>query len=298
MSQLLYQEHAISLLNTKHMQISFFNMYRKGYRYRSSVKSEFSPSLRKASTPNYYQRKGRTIQQSPLYMYNAPTTVISRKYLDKLYKLLKDYKYPLSPSPSPTPVNLPDPFVYNIEKSIGELFPGTNTESHQFTAADLTALMADQNTPNLPTGYHYRYQLIGLGFYCTNNSQGTAQFFIDWYSNLIGGVLSINSFSIFIKSVDTAFVNVPYRQIFAAPNGNQIQITRAATASGGSVSVTYQNVGNKDPDPSDNGNYPLIDTDAGEHDLYYGYLKINPTNYYYNNSPSFILNVVCIPTPD
>lgn len=252
--------------------------------------------MRKSNTPNYYQRKGRTLQQSPLYMYNSPTTLISRKYLDKLYKMLKDYKYPLPTVP--VPIVLPDPFVYNVSRTIGSLFPGTNTESHDFTAANLLTAMSSLQKPSLPTGYHYRYQLIGIGLYCEANTQNTAKFYIDWYSKLIGGQLSLNSFSIFMKNESAAFVNVPYRQLFAAPNGNQIQVAKGLTSGAGSVSVTYSNIANRDPDPSDNGNYPFIDTDAGENDLYYGYLRIVPTNYYYNDSPTFILNVVCIPTAD
>lgn len=54
-------------------------MYRKNYRYKSSISSKFSPSLRKANTPNYYQMKGRIIQQTPLNMRNVPTEIMSRK---------------------------------------------------------------------------------------------------------------------------------------------------------------------------------------------------------------------------
>ena len=47
-----------------------FNRYRKPYTSRSYTKAVYSPSMYKANYPNYFQQKGRVIQQSPINIRN------------------------------------------------------------------------------------------------------------------------------------------------------------------------------------------------------------------------------------
>ena len=172
-------------------------MYSSRSFYNYKVKNEYSPSMKKASTPNYYQRKGRIIQQTPLNLFNPPTEMMTKKKLDNYYKTLLKYKYDLPTIPVPIPT-LPDPFMMEYNLSIGAIFPGDTTSSHSFGNAELLAFMSTQTLPALVAGYHYRFLLIGLGITTSANAQNTAQFFIQWYSHLISGVSQLNSYQIFI----------------------------------------------------------------------------------------------------
>ena len=58
---------------------------------KSNKKSKmrlFSPSSVNGCDPDYYQMKGRIIQQSPYYLHNPETEMITSKKLDKMYIIL------------------------------------------------------------------------------------------------------------------------------------------------------------------------------------------------------------------
>lgn len=275
------------------------SQYKKARRTKSQIFNG-SPNS-KFNIPSYYQKKGRTIQPSLSRLYNPPMEMPSTQSLNRMYNTLVQYKYKFPNQPGPAPVVIPQPFILTQEMAIIDLFPGDGTESVKFENADLILLMEAIDKPILPNGYHYNYQLIKIGYFNDVNGQASQkQFTIDWYSNLINGQLSINSVSLFIKSVDTGINLISYRELFASPYGeNQIQYTRLAITAGGGVTITYPTVGNNDPDPTDNYTYPLMDTDSGENALYYGYLQVNPLPAYNtNNNKHFVLHILCIPTED
>ena len=269
--------------------------YKKYKRTKSQIFNGTGNS--KYNIPTINQQKGRTIQPQLSRLYNPPMEMPSTQSLQRMYNTLVQYKYKF---PTP-PVQIPEPFVLNVTKRMNDLFPGDGTESVKFEGSDLFLIMdAIDNKPALPSGYHYNYQLQTIGFYNDYYNQDlNNQYTIDWYSNLIQGQLSINSVSIFIKSVDAAIINNGYYELYSAPNGNQIRYYRIAISGGGNPIVNYNVVGNNDPDPTDNYTYPYIDTDSHENALYYGYLQINPLPTYANtNSNNFVLHVLCIPTKD
>lgn len=251
----------------------------------------------KYNIPTYYQQKGRTIQPSLSRLYNPPMEMPSTQSLQRMYNTLLKYKFKF---PDP-PVQIPEPFILSVTKSMNQLFPGDGSESVKFEGSDLFLMMeAIDNKPVLPSGYHYNYQLQTLGFYAEFYGQdANNQYTIDWYSNLIQGQLSINSVSIFIKSVDASVINSGYYEIYSTPNGNQIRYYRIAISGGGTPIQNFTTIANNDPDPTDNYTYPLIDTDSHTNSLYYGYLQINPLPTYANiNTNNFVLHVLCIPTKD
>lgn len=269
--------------------------YKKYKRAKSAI---FNGSpISNYNLPSYYQQKGRSIQPKISRMYNPPMEMPSTQSLHRMYNTLVQYKYKF---PSSTG-NIPEPFILTSFQNFASMFPGEPTESHKFGSEELLTIMnAIQNKPVLPSGYHYNYQLIKIGMY---NDYGPAQenkqFTIDWYSNLIAGQLSINNISIFVKSVDASISTFSYKELYLSSNSNQITYIRAAVTGGGSINITQPNVGNNDPDPTDNYSYPYIDTDSGENALYYGYLQINPqTGYEQPGAIRFVLNVLCIPTRD
>lgn len=81
---------------------------RKSKKYKMKL---FSPSSVNGCDPNYYQMKGRIIQQTPYYMHNPETEMITAKKLDKMYKTLIKYKYNI---PRPPPLPFTCQFSYNV----------------------------------------------------------------------------------------------------------------------------------------------------------------------------------------
>ena len=93
-----------------------YNKYPRKYRKRGyNIKDIYSPSLYKANRPNYYQQKGRVLQQSPRMMFNSPNVMISKTVLDNYYQTLLNYKYPI-PEPDPELKVLSHTYTYpNID---------------------------------------------------------------------------------------------------------------------------------------------------------------------------------------
>lgn len=266
-------------------------MYSISKRYSKSA--IFSPSMRKATKPNYYQMKGRVIQQTPLDIRDVPTQMITRPYLDKLYKMLIDYKYPI-----PSPI-IPDPtqIIIILDNYLEGYFPGDPTETHRFGSEQLKSVMELQTKPRLPKGYHYEYCAVMYGFYSqTLGTQSNVQFHIDWFSNLL--LTTSRPYQIFMKSVDAAINQTGMRLSSCTPiSDQQMYISRYSVSSGGNINVTNNPVGDYDVNPWDQAFYPVIDTRATENDLYYGYFDIVPnTGYILNDGFHMLLTVMCIPT--
>ena len=251
--------------------------------------------MRKSNKPNYYQMKGRVIQQSPLYMREPPTQIITRPYLDKLYKMLKDYKYPI-----PIPI-IPDPTttIVMLDNTLGAFFPGDTSESHQFGIEDLKTIMTTQDKPRLPDGYHYEYAVVMYGFYSQRSGeQDNMQFHIDWHTNLLA--VGDNPFQIFLKTVDRAIISMGMRTAAPYPEAAyRVKIPRYTVSSGGAISFGFTEADTMDAQPWDQTYYPIIDTRSTPTDLYYGHLEIVPnTGYIADDDFHMILTVMCFPTPN
>ena len=282
-------------------------MYRRNYRNRSSIKSEFSPSLRKASTPNYYQRKGRTIQQTPLSLCNIPTETMTRKKLDKLYQLLVQYKYQFPERPLPSIGILP--FMINTDLHMYEMFPSVEGErNYHFGGTELNTLalsLLQSSYPAIVNLYNWHFQLLNIQFLSQEGLtiDNNKQYFINWNSNL----LSDNNFQIFIKSIDigilSSLVSIP---IEARPNGVNsetgnviIRTDRVSvTPSGKFSTISTSNLQTNDNNISDNAQYPFIDTRSGEFGLYHGELEFVPSTGIEEGGLGAIISrlyILCIP---
>lgn len=280
-------------------------MYHRNYRNRSSIKSEFSPSLRKASTPNYYQRKGRTIQQSPLNLRNVPTEMMSRKKLDKLYRTLVQYKYQFPTRPLPSNINI-QPFLIKIPQQTAEMFSGNNSKFGTLQLYQLSLSTLRTNYPEIVDLYQWEFQLLSIQFYRILNTgpfDENKQYFINWNSNL----LQAGNYQIFIKSVDIAyndyFSAAPIEERPSGINqdtGNVIVRGEALAVSAGGTAVTRtNNLQSNDNNIIDNGQYPFIDTNALPDDLYYGELEFVRSSGMqedeYSDGLRLRLYVLCIP---
>ena len=234
-----------------------------------SIKDEFSPSLKKASTPNYYQRKGRIIQQSPLRIRNSDTTMMTSKKLDKMYQTLLQYKYKFPSSPN---INLP---VFSFIRQTGftALF-------YQNTTFDQTRLkaMGDEFMYSayryIYDNYNLTYALSVIQFNAPPGIDANSQYHLDWSSNLLAN----SPQQLFIKSVDTALNNSNINSTevhIRSPvqSQNRLSYTRFAVTSGGGINSSNQLVNCNDPDQSDNGSYPFMDTAFNSDGLYYGSLE-------------------------
>lgn len=281
-------------------------MYRRNYRSKSSIKSEFSPSLRKASTPNYYQRKGRTLQQSPLYLKNIPTEIMTRKKLEKLYRILVQYKYQFPGRPISIPIQ---PFTINTIQSMYLLFPEIEqgVRNYHFDNQALLALASSNLSSSYPeifNSYLWTFQLLNIQFqpYTTPTIDDNRQYFINWNSNLL-----LNSpYQILIKSVNTGVLNTARAApIEIRPNGVNsetgnviLRAERVSVTSGGLFTVSANNIPSNDNNILDNAQYPFMDTGAGESDLYHGELEFVPSTGLPEGDAGglrLLLYILCIP---
>ena len=154
--------------------------YRKYYSSKSYRNRLFAPSLLKANKPNYYQMKGRIIQQSPRNIADTKTDVITRNYLDNAYQLLKDYKYPMAGN-----IDFSQYTYYFETLSISLDQIPNNAELHnqffQEIVEDSTAAR-----PPAPEGYHYDWDVINMIFHANQiTSTDNSIFRLIWHSSLL-----------------------------------------------------------------------------------------------------------------
>ena len=278
-NHLLYQVPAILLLNTKPCNKTFFFMYNN--RSLRRIKSEFNPTVPKANTPNYTQRKGRTIQTSPLFLRPAPTEIMTRKKLEKMYKTLLLYKFKF---PGSTPSNVPfQPFMIYESKYAYQLFPESEgIRNYHFGKNELGNLAFNHilsNYPEIANLYRWHFQLLMIQFINgqDTNIDANLQYFINWNTNLIAGT---HQYQIFIKSVNAAITtNFKPVPIEARPNGYSqagdviIRAERISIGANGNALLSSNNLQSSDFVITDNAQYPYIDTRAEPSDLTYGELE-------------------------
>ena len=256
------------------MLISFFTMYSS--RRARRIKSEFSPSLRKANYPNYYQRKGRTIQQTPLLIQDLPTELLSRKKLDKLYRTLVRYKYPIPVPPLSYPIQFTETitFYFDIFKEANEY----TYHQSDFKQAMDQYMLTDHSTLS---NYTFSYQLFSIRFFTPNSA-------VDFDTDVLGTLTwqsSLNNYqpvNILTKQYQVAlssnsrsnFVRLRPQRINSSTQTVEAWYYQIRVTQGGSLSSVTSTLITLDGDIGDNGDYPLMDTSQDD----YGILDLTYDN--------------------
>ena len=233
------------------------------------IKREFTPTVPKANTPNYTQRKGRTIQTSPLFLRPPPTEMITRKKLEQMYKLLLKYKYipPIISTNQYSPIPLLIDFSNDVLQAGNDLTPGDIS-----LMVNNREWQTNNRVPHLPSRAHYRCQVVS--FYWRSKTGGQdLQYSVKWESNLMNVDQQINQADIVIKSLDVA---LGYNQTLAINvfpvAANQLSVLQAYVVSGQRFAVRSVNKQTNDDSVDDNPYYSFIDTDYQdpETDQFYG----------------------------
>lgn len=211
----------------------------------------FAPSITKVNKPNYYQMKGRIIQQTPLNIKEPPTQLITKRVLDKYYKILKDYKYPipmpLPPSydqmnfsfrtPSLTFVNIPD--TINLEYLYNNYVQAKYAE-----------------LPVAPDGYVYNFQLTSINFgYQLSIIEDQSNYSFTWNSNL-----SQNPIALLVKSVNSTINSTFQGELFCIPNTTNSMRVAQITFMQGSINYRFSNFNTSDEVETDDVLYPFMTT--------------------------------------
>lgn len=213
--------------------------------YRNNL---FAPSLKKAPAPNYYQMKGRILQQTPRIMKEPPTELMTRSKLDKMYDTLIHYKYSF-----PLPIDPADYILYSVSSIVRFNSLG---ESKDFDLDYFQPIVNSIQKPAAPDGFHYDFDVINIYY---NNNVGvvndTSRFDIIWQTSL----LTSGQLNIMTKQVDTELSSSGiYTTLQCIPYTNSTcLITRVAFTSG-NINVTTSRQSTVDTQINDDGYYPLV----------------------------------------
>lgn len=237
-----------------------YSSRRRSHRYQSKKyyrNNLFAPSLLKANAPNYYQMKGRIIQQSPSRIKNADTELITMDKLKKMYQTLITYKYPI---PSAPPIN-PDSFFYHFNTSSKGLI-SLGTE-YVFTSdnilTDYVSYVLSQLPPP-PDEYHYVFNVTYItfnhGLFATTD---TSRFNFNWDAS----ILQAQQLALISKTQDSAISGQVQLPVLAISTGsaNQMRVARIGFAAS-SINLTFSVQNTTDQVTTDDGFYPLITNDV------------------------------------
>lgn len=215
--------------------------------YRNNL---FAPSLKKAPAPNYYQMKGRILQQTPRILKEPPTELMTRSKLDKMYDTLKQYKYNF-----PLPF---DPSLFVFYSVSNQITLDSLGESIDFDIDYFQLVVNSIPKPAAPDGYHYNFDVINMLFYKDQNVRtDTSHFDFNWQSSL----LTPGQVSLITKQVDSTITNDLYSTLQCVPySTNKCLVTRFAfTASG--INVTFSRQSTVDTQINDDGYYSFVTSD-------------------------------------
>lgn len=265
---------------------------RKYYNYKKSQNKYFSPYKLNEQVPNYYQKKGRIIQKTPLYLTDDRDEIITKKILDKYYRILKNFNYPALriPQPPPTP---PPPF----DPSDFTFFLHTNNVTFDnlpsyIDVQWLKEQIIDEyvsHLPNPPTGFSYAFDLISLNFHRDLISgTDTSRFSFTWNSAFATQPISIIS-----KTLDTTSNTSFTGLILSVPNGansmRHSQIAYTAT----DIIYRFSIKATNDPSPNDDGFYPLI-TSNPDQETYTARIDVENSVFDQRNTVSFNLSLYVV----
>ena len=273
----------------------FIRKYPYNRKYRYNIKDIYSPSLYGAPTPNYYQMKGRTIQVTPRNMKDVSPFMISGPKLDEMYKTLVDYKYNFPTQPLPFEIQ---PFRVSFSFLGSFLF---SEDSKILTNEKLTNLMNRSLEIALPALYKqsttWKFKLYSIILENQSNNYILQNFGINliWYSNLYNN----QDFLLIQKTTTEGMLNnyiSPLVDAFASTS-TQLKIGRLSFVSQGTVYQAYQTLNVNDMSAYlKDGNIPLMDTSAGEHDLLHSVISWEGNVYLTESIPLyFTIDVECRP---
>lgn len=270
---------------------SYRTKHRKYHKY--NIKDIYSPSLYKAPRPNYYQMKGRVLQQTPAYMHEPPVDLMSWPKMNEMYNKLVQYKFPF-PSPQ-FPVQ---PFIINDYWFGRYLF---TQENPVLTRERFKGFMDEymlSKFGDLFTQFpNWQYQLFY--FQLSNKTADTmmenVQFHIDWSSRLIP---QNSPYQVVLKTINNpmqATYTTP--SVFVQPySTTQLKVYKLTFVNSGAANQGNSNLNSADSNPTDQGFYPIIDTAAKDSDLYASQLEwVGET--YPTDFPNlrFYFDVLCQP---
>lgn len=239
--------------------------YSKKY-YRNNL---FAPSLKKANDPNYYQMKGRILQQSPRDIKEPPTELITRSKLDKMYQTLQLYKYPI-----PQPI-IPDisnfSTVVSKRFTLYELITTYGGQGRSFVINPewlSTEVIGNINLPLAPEGYTWHFALTNIIYTRDNmptlSSNDTNRYLLVWDGPfLVTGDPPMQTYkNLITQSLDMAPTTKREHTIYVVPGPdinqcrcNIITYTQSTVNSSLSTSATI------DSNITDNGYYYLVTND-------------------------------------
>lgn len=157
-------------------------VYSKKY-YRNRL---FAPSIPKANMPNYYQMKGRIIQQTPSKIKEPVTDLMTSEKLKKMYDTLIRFKYISGSSPSPSPTPTPfDPTPYTFTYDTTPILFSNLTDTFEFDQAYFNTILINTEKPDPPAGYSYHFDVIQLFFEAGPVSSDTSLFSVTWDTQLV-----------------------------------------------------------------------------------------------------------------
>lgn len=219
---------------------------RKYYSKKYYKNRLFAPSMKKANMPNYYQMKGRIIQQTPALIKEPPTKLITRKDLDEYYQTLIKFKYPVGPPFDPT--------LYTFYGVTDLLRLDQLLNSEDFNEEYFQRFVDTLAKPDAPRGYKYVFDVIGMLFTVEPNDDGVGRFDFVWQSNLLtSGLVNIIDKQVGSTIEDTVYANIqciPY-------TATKCMINRVAFTSS-NVNITSSRQNTNDSSIRDDGYYPLV----------------------------------------
>lgn len=209
----------------------------------------FAPSLSKANKPNYYQMKGRIIQQTPTKIKEPPTSLVTKQVLDKYYKILQNYKYPI---PMPIPPSYDDMnFSFRTQVISYTNIPDTINLDYIFNNFVQPKI---PDLPVIPPGYAYHFQLTSINFnYNLPLIEDTSNYSFTWNSNLTD-----NPIALIVKSVSSSIGTLFQGDIFCIPSSSNSMRAAQITFNQGSVNYRFTNFGTTDQVATDDVLYPLM----------------------------------------
>ena len=269
--------------------------YSRYHKRKNAIQKVFNPTLTRAPVPNYFQQKGRTLQQSPARMHNSPTEMLSKQDLDKMYKTLVKFKYRF---PGGGILDLP-PFMITLEGTYAYAFPDTtnNTLTPPYFNNVCEIWMRNQ-MPLLVENYNFQYALYAIQFQYAANTLANCQFHIDWITNLLQ-----NPYSLVLKTVDAPTAAYDQKSILTTANfagyvnGQvDVRIIRNSFSAGGTLLTSSPVTPTLDTNPDDNGNYPFIDTSLLPNEIGYGAIQLVLNSGEFDVSPNFYLFIQVTPS--
>lgn len=254
---------------------------KKNYKYyRNNL---FAPSLRKAPVPNYYQMKGRILQQTPSHIKESDNPIMSYNKLNKMYQTLVSFKYPFPKAP---PID-PDSFFYHYNTSnVNLLQYGTEFEFTQSGIYDTYVVPILAQLPPAPENYSYIFNVTYITFiHGLFTANDTSRFSFQWNNP----ILSNNPIDIITKNNDSSISGQIQLPVLAVSTGTSDQMRIARLNYGGNnIGVTFSVQTTTDEVTTDDGFYPLI-TNNEDSEIFGSKITYSTTT---QSSPSYAMTSI------